>query len=73
MCAYQVTVAVGDARRHDTGQRIDINVIAPSKSDAALIAESLAEFRIEPTQYAYAKRVRPVGGRPPAMAMALAA
>lgn len=73
MCAYHVTLAVGNAQRHDTGRRIKVDVLAPSKSDAALIAEQLAEFGISPREYVYTKHIRPAGGQPPAMAMAVAA
>lgn len=73
MCAYHVTLAVGNAQRHDTGQRIKVDVLAPCKSDAAMIAEQLAGFGIKPSEYVYAKRVREAGGQPPAMAMAVAA
>ena len=73
MCTYYVTLAVGNAQRHDTGQRIQMDVLAPSKSDAALIAEQLGEYRIQPNEYIYAKRVREAGGWPFAPAVALAA
>jgi len=66
-------LAVGNAQRHDTGQRIQMDVLAPSKSDAALIAETLGEYRIQPTEYIYAKRVRVAGGSPLMPALALAA
>lgn len=73
MCAYHVTLAIGNAQRHDTGQRIQMDVLAPSKSDAALIAEELGSYRIEPTEYIYTKRVRAAGGPPLLPALALAA
>jgi len=73
MCAYHVTLAVGNAARHDTGRRIQMDVLAPCKSDAALIAEQLAELSIATTEYAYTKHIRSAGGEPPAMAMAVAA
>ena len=73
MCAYSVTLAVGNAQRHDTGQRIQMDVLAPSKSDAAMIAEELGGYRIQPGEYIYAKRVREAGGWPFMPVMALAA
>ena len=73
MCAYCVTLAVGNAQRHDTGQRIQMDVLAPSKSDAALIAEDLGAYRIQPGEYIYAKRIREAGSWPFSPAMALAA
>ena len=71
MCAYQVTLAVGNARRHDTGKRIDVAVVAPSKLDAAVIAERSAQSGISEFEYAYAKQILPVSR--PAAAMAMAA
>lgn len=73
MCAYHVTLAVGNAQRHDTGQRIQMDVLAPCKSDAALIAEELGGYRIQPTEYIYAKRVQEAGGPPLMPALAIAA
>jgi hypothetical protein len=73
MCAYHVTLAVGNAARHDTGRRIQLDVLAPAKSDAAVIAERLAELGLESTEYAYAKRVVVAGTPPWAPALALAA
>ena len=69
MCAYQVTLAVGNARRHDTGRRIRVDCVAASKLDAAVIAEKTADFQVSPYEYAYAKQVEPVS-RPAALAMA---
>ena len=71
MCAYQVTLAVGNARRHDTGQRIRVDVLADGKLDAAVIAERTAQPGISEFEYAYAKQIQPVNG--PAAALALAA
>ncbi len=71
MCAYQVTLAVGNARRHDTGQRIRVDVVAAGKLDAAVIAERVAQPGISEFEYAYAKQIQPVTR--PAAALALAA
>lgn len=71
MCAYQVTLAVGNARRHDTGRRIQVDVVAPSKSDAAVIAERSAQPGIPDYEYCYSKAIVQVAR--PAAAMALAA
>ena len=70
MCAYQVTLAVGNARRHDTGQRIRVDVVAGTKLDAAVIAETSANRTVTEFEYAYAKRVHPVSKPAPALAMA---
>ena len=70
MCAYQVTLAVGNARRHDTGRRIRVDVVAPSKSDAAVIAERTTQPGISEFEYAYAKQILPVGQASAAMALA---
>ena len=69
MCAYSVLLAVGNARRHDTGQRIRVDVLADGKLDAAVIAERTAQPGISEFEYAYAKQVEPVS-RPAALAMA---
>ena len=68
MCAYQVTLAVGNARRHDTGKRIRVDVLAPSKLDAAVIAERSGNVQVTEFEYAYAKQVMPVAS--PGMALA---
>ena len=70
MCAYRVTLAVGDARRHDTGQRIRLDVLAPGELDAACIAEQTANRSVGEYEYAYAKGVQPVGHPPAALALA---
>jgi hypothetical protein len=69
MCAYSVLLAVGNVRRHDTGQRIRVDVLADGKLDAAVIAERTAQPGISEFEYAYAKQVEPVS-RPAALAMA---
>ena len=73
MSIFHVLLAVGCAACHDTGQRIQMDVLAPSKSDAAMIAENLGGYRIQPDEYIYATRIREAGGSPFAPAMALAA
>ena len=69
MCAYQVTLAVGSARRHDTGRRIRMDVLARTRLDAAVIAEASANRNVGETEYAYAKGVRSLK-QPAAVAMA---
>ena len=69
MCAYQVTLAVGNARRHDTGERIRVDVLAGTKLDAAVIAETSTNQNLSDTEYAYAKGVRCVK-QPAAVALA---
>lgn len=73
MCAYRVTLAVGNARRHDTGTRIRVDVLARSRSDAAVIAENSTGAILGETEYCYAKAVATVGGHPPAASLAMAA
>jgi hypothetical protein len=74
MCAYRVTLAVGNARRHDTGTRIRMDVLARSRSDAAVIAENNTGAVLGDNEYAYTKAVRVLGGhQPPVFAMAMAA
>lgn len=72
MCAYHVTLAVGNARRHDTGQRIRVDVLAASPLDAAVLAERSTDAVIGDCQYCYAKSVQPMTA-PPVNALALAA
>ena len=69
MCAYQVTLAVGSARRHDTGRRIRMDVLARTRLDAAVIAETSTNQNLSDTEYAYAKGVRCVK-QPAAVALA---
>ena len=71
MCAYQVTLAVGNARRHDTGQRIRVDVLADGKLDAAVIAERTAQPGISEFEYCYSKTIEPMSQ--PAAALAMAA
>ena len=73
MCAYCVTLAVGNARHHDTGTRIRVDVLARSRSDAAVIAENNTGSALGDNEYCYAKAVSTIGGNPPAAAMAMAA
>lgn len=60
MHAYIVLLAIGTAAFHDTGRRLEIDVIAPSKLDAALIAESAGNLLVGDHEYVYAKRIRAV-------------
>lgn len=75
MHAYIVLLAIGTAAFHDSGRRLEIDVIAPSKLDAAVIAESTANKMVEDTEYCYVKQVRALRTKPdkPAQSMALAA
>ena len=74
MCAYRVTLAVGNARRHDTGTRIRMDVLALSRSDAAVIAENNTGAALGDNQYCYAKAVRVIGGhQPPVFSITMAA
>ena len=60
--AYLVILAIGTASMHDTGRRMEIDVIAPSKLDAAVIAERNGNIMVGDDEYVYAKGVRAVGG-----------
>ena len=75
MHAYIVLLAIGTAAFHDTGRRIEIDVIAASKLDAAVIAERNGNCLVEDNEYVYTKRVRAVHTNhpTPSLAMALAA
>ena len=58
--AYIVLLAIGTAMSHDTGRRMEIDVLASSKLNAAVIAERNGNVIVEDDEYVYAKRVRPV-------------
>ena len=58
--AYLVILAIGTAALHDTGRRMEIDVIAPSKLDAAVIAERNGNVMVADDEYVYAKSIRPV-------------
>ena len=58
--AYLVILAIGSAALHDTGRRMEIDVIAPSKLDAAVIAERNGNVMVADDEYVYAKSIRPV-------------
>ena len=58
--AYLVLLAIGTAALHDTGRRMEIDVIAPSKLEAAVIAERNGNVIVADDEYVYAKSVRPV-------------
>ena len=73
MHAYIVLLAIGTAAFHDTGRRLEIDVIAPSKLDAVCIAENTGNNMVAENEYVYVKNVRPVRFTPPKPAMALAA
>lgn len=75
MHAYIVLLAIGTAAFHDTGRRIEIDVIASSKLDAAVIAEKTGNVMVGDDEYVYAKRVRAIHTNhpTPGLAMALAA
>ena len=73
--AYIVLLAIGTAAFHDTGRRLEIDVIAPSKLDAACIAEKTGNQMVADNEYTYAKRVRAIHTNhpTPGLAMAVAA
>lgn len=60
MHAYIVLLAIGTAAFHDTGRRLEIDVVASSKLDAAVIAESTGNQMVGDDEYVYAKRVRAI-------------
>jgi len=76
MHAYIVLLAIGTAAFHDSGRRLEIDVIAPSKLDAAVIAEKTGNIMVSDEEYVYVKNVREVRTTKhptPGLAMALAA
>lgn len=58
--AYIVLLAIGTALAHDTGRTLEMNVLAPSKLDAAVIAERNGNVMVADDEYVYAKSIRPV-------------
>ena len=58
--AYLVILAIGTAALHDTGRRLEMPVMAPSKLEAAVIAERNRNVIVADDEYVYAKSVRPV-------------
>jgi hypothetical protein len=72
MSGYTVVLAVGRAAVLDIGRRITMQVIAPSRLDAAVFAERLADSALSDVEYAHAKQVTEIPHRAPA-ALALAA
>ena len=58
--AYLVILAIGTAALHDTGRRLEMPVLAPSKLEAACIAERNGNVIVADDEYCYAKTVRPV-------------
>ena len=57
--AYIVLLAIGTALAHDTGRRLEMPVLAPSKLEAAVIAERNGNVIVADDEYVYAKSVRP--------------
>jgi hypothetical protein len=60
MNPYVVILAIGTALAHDTGRRLEMPVVAPSRLDAAVIAERNGNCVVADEEYCYAKSVRPV-------------
>lgn len=57
--AYIVLLAIGTALAHDTGRRLEMPVLAPSKLEAAVIAERNGNVIVADDEYVYAKTIRP--------------
>ena len=58
--AYLVILAIGTALAHDTGRRLEMPVMAPSKLEAVVIAERNGNVIVGDCEYVYAKSVRSV-------------
>ena len=58
--AYVVLLAIGTALAHDTGRRLEMPVLAPSKLEAAVIAERNGNVIVGDCEYVHAVSVRPV-------------
>ena len=72
MHTYSVLLVVARGACLDVGRRIRMTVLAPSRLDAAIQAESLADASLSETEYTPATRVRMIP-RHQAAALALAA
>ena len=59
MNPYVVLLAIGTALAHDTGRRLEMPVLAPSKLEAAVIAERNGNVIVAEDEYVYAKSIRP--------------
>lgn len=60
--AYIVLLAIGTALAHDTGRRLEMPVLAPSKLEATVIAERNGNVIVGDCEYVHAVSVRPVRG-----------
>ena len=75
--AYIVLLAIGTAMSHDTGRCLEIEVIAPSSLDAAVIGEAHGNCMVSDMEYVHTKSVRPIRssrfilGQKPELAMAI--
>ena len=58
--AYLVILAIGTAALHDTGRRLEMPVMAPSKLEAAVIAERNGNVIVGDCEYVHAVSIRPV-------------
>ena len=58
--AYLVILAIGTALAHDTGRRLEMPVMAPSKLEAAVIAERNGNVIVGDCEYVHAVSIRPV-------------
>ena len=57
MNKYRVLLAVARGACLDIGRSIRMTVLAPSRLDAAVMAEGLADAGLEDREYSHAKRV----------------
>jgi hypothetical protein len=57
MSKYRVLLAVARGACLDIGQRISMTVLAPSRLDAAVQAEQIADTGLSDREYSHAKRV----------------
>ena len=57
MSKYRVLLAIARGATLDIGRRIRRTVIAPSRIDAAVLAEKLVDAGLSDREYSHAKRV----------------
>ena len=57
MSKYRVCLAIARGACLDIGRRVRRTVVAPSRIDAAILAEKLVDAGLDEREYSHAKRV----------------
>ena len=72
MEGFHVIVAV-DRGLEDTGRRVNVDVLAASRLDAAIIAEGFVNNALAGNEYAHASAINQITSNRPGPSMAMAA